>query len=613
MGMNNFSYLALVIAVVASVVTVVSQAQTSDTQSWQLQITSDESAPTPRHESGLAQVGGKLYLLGGRGSRTVDRYDPVTNIWESLDPMPLELHHFQPVVIGSRIYVIGAFTCCFPNEEIISDIYVYNTVTDTWDIEGQMPEERARGSAAAVLHKGKVYLVGGNTAGHNGGAVAWVDEYDPQTEQWTVLADAPNARDHSMAAIAYGKLVLTAGRQTALPNPFANPVLATDVYDFTNGTWISTTDIPSPRAGALTVAHGAEVIVAGGEIDTTTEALATVEAFNVLSSQWRPLQDMNIGRHSGGGVLMNEQMHVVAGSERRGGAPETSSHEVLQLDASGADVDDDGLDTVEETEVHLTDPFDADTDNDGLLDGAEIILGSDPLLADTDGDSLSDGDEINQHSTDPLSEDSDGDELNDVAELQEHLTNPLITDTDEDGLADGAEIAATTDPLNADSDNDGLSDGDEVNVHMSDPNVQDSDNDGLVDGAEVQTYGSSPTVTDSDEDGLLDNIEVLEHGTDPSKPDTDDDGLIDIDELQVHNSDPLRSDSDDDGLDDGDEIALGTDVLVDDTDFDGLLDGEDDQPLIANSSGSSGGRVSMLLLFMLIAGMASRKTLRSVK
>ncbi|MEE9332558.1 MAG: hypothetical protein V3U65_00515 [Granulosicoccaceae bacterium] len=574
------------------------QAQTSATENWQLQTTSDESAATARHESGLAQVGGKLYLLGGRGSRNVDRFDPDSNTWESMDPMPIQMHHFQPVVVGSKIYIIGAFTCCFPDEEIINDIYVYNTVTESWNIDGALPTDRARGSAAAVLHQGKIYLIGGNTAGHNGGAVAWFDEYDPATGEWQELDDAPNARDHFMAAIAYGNIVVSSGRQTALPNVFANPVLATDIYDLTTSSWSTSTDIPTARAGALAVAYGAEVIVAGGEIDTSAGALATVEAFNVLSMQWRSLQPMIVGRHSGGGVLMKGQMHVVAGSEAAGGAPETSAHETLQLEVGGADADNDGLDWVEETEVHLTDPLDPDTDDDGLLDGAEIVVGSDPLLADTDGDTLTDGDEVNQHKTDPLSMDSDNDQLPDAAEIQQHQTDPLLDDTDSDGLLDGAELEAGTDPLDADSDNDNLSDGDEVNVHMSDPLMHDTDDDGLFDGAEIKSHGSSPTSTDSDLDGLLDNIEVFQHGTHPGQADTDDDGLSDSAELHTHQSDPLKADTDDDGLSDGAEIAAGTNILLADTDLDGLLDGVDDDPLIAAPGGKSGGGALVWLLFV---------------
>ncbi|MFX1363187.1 MAG: hypothetical protein ACFE7A_07015, partial [Promethearchaeota archaeon] len=85
-----------------------------------------------------------------------------------------------------------------------------------------------------------------------------------------------------------------------------------------------------------------------------------------------------------------------------------------------------------------TDPLDADTDDDGLLDGYEVSIGTDPLDADTDDDGLLDGYEV-----------SIG-------------TDPLDADTDDDGLLDGIEDSCGTDPLDSDTDDDGLLDGEDV-------------------------------------------------------------------------------------------------------------------------------------------------------
>jgi hypothetical protein len=58
--------------------------------------------------------------------------------------------------------------------------------------------------------------------------------------------------------------------------------------------------------------------------------------------------------------------------------------------AKNADTDDDGV--MDGTEVSTgTDPLDADSDHDGLDDGQEMIVGSDPQNADTDDDGLEDG------------------------------------------------------------------------------------------------------------------------------------------------------------------------------------------------------------------------------
>ena len=69
-------------------------------------------------------------------------------------------------------------------------------------------------------------------------------------------------------------------------------------------------------------------------------------------------------------------------------------------DALG-DPDLDGLTVLEEFLAGL-DPFDSDTDDDGLLDGEEVNdTGTDPLVFDTDGDGVSDGLEV-QVGSDPL-------------------------------------------------------------------------------------------------------------------------------------------------------------------------------------------------------------------
>jgi len=44
-----------------------------------------------------------------------------------------------------------------------------------------------RGAAGAVVYKDKIYLVGGNTDGHSGGFVGWLDEYDPATGDWRAI------------------------------------------------------------------------------------------------------------------------------------------------------------------------------------------------------------------------------------------------------------------------------------------------------------------------------------------------------------------------------------------------------------------------------------------
>ena len=115
------------------------------------------------------------------------------------------------------------------------------------------------------------------------------------------------------------------------------------------------------------------------------------------------------------------------------------------------DADGDQLSNNEELRIG-TDPLNADTDRDGLKDGAEVnTYHTNPLVSDTEGDGLNDGLEVNgweitidgiqeRVASNPLANDSDGDQLEDFVEYQTYLTDPSSNDTDKDGLPDKWEV-----------------------------------------------------------------------------------------------------------------------------------------------------------------------------
>ena len=104
----------------------------------------------------------------------------------------------------------------------MAEIHVYDTASGTWDVAGSMPPERVRGSAAAVTHDGRLYVLGGNTRGHAGGAVPWFDVWDPASGAWRVLPDAPHARDH-FAAVVVGRSGSSPPQGAARRSPTPRP------------------------------------------------------------------------------------------------------------------------------------------------------------------------------------------------------------------------------------------------------------------------------------------------------------------------------------------------------------------------------------------------------
>ena len=113
-------------------------------------------------------------------------------------------------------------------------------------------------------------------------------------------------------------------------------------------------------------------------------------------------------------------------------------NDLTQLSGDG-DFDNDGSTDLEELNS-LTDPTNPDSDDDGIVDGAETgtgtfvdasDTGTDPTNPDTDGDGLSDGVESNTGT---------------FVDANDTGSNPLETDSDGDLCPDGVEVALGADP-----------------------------------------------------------------------------------------------------------------------------------------------------------------------
>ena len=293
---------------------------------WSPKSTTDGSEPSARHEAAFVRVGDKAYLLGGRGIKPVDVLDLATMTWSEGKASPVEIHHFQPVVHNNEIYLMGAMTGGYPVETPLPNVHIYNPATDEWRIGATIPKDRRRGGAGAVLHEGKIYLVCGIVDGHRGGHVPWLDSYDPTTDAWTELDDAPRPRDHFQAVSHGGKIYAAAGRTTvAATNPFANTIGVVDVYDVDRASWSTLTDtIPTHRAGNAAIISAGRLIVLGGESTAHEVAHDEVEALALPNGGWTSLPRLSRGRHGTGVVAYKNALVMASGCGNRGGAPELS-------------------------------------------------------------------------------------------------------------------------------------------------------------------------------------------------------------------------------------------------------------------------------------------------
>ena len=314
-------------------------------------------------------------------------------------------------------------------------------------------------------------------------------------------------------------------------------------------------------------------------------------------------------------VDANDDNDDLTDEEEAGSTPATSTtdscdpntrHDNCDFDKdgviNGSDDDDDNDGVKDLDEVTEEDRSNVDSDGNGICDGAMAFAAVDSFkgcMPNTNPDSDADYDNDGTKDNAELSGDTDGDLIPDYLDADGDGSAPSYGDSDKDGIDDKTECGPVLpcrdtdkdgvyDYLDTDSDNDGISDDEEADGVSG--NGQDvTATDGSVKAKDTDTDGIPDYLdTDSDNDGKTDADE-----NSPVGKDTDSDGIPDVVDHDDNNTQAGGGDSDNDGLSDAEECPNyptncpdsdndGQPDYLDnnnDSDFDGIPDGDEDSNL----------------------------------
>ncbi|MEO1251771.1 MAG: kelch repeat-containing protein [Pseudomonadota bacterium] len=120
--------------------------------------------PTPRNSAAGAVVSGVLYVFGGRtvsaGNTTAaEVYDPLADRWDKCRPMPKGQAGLAAAAINGKIYVFGGEFFGAGGDGVFPDAWEYDPRTDRWRSVAPMP--RPRHGLGAVAIGDKIYVIGG--------------------------------------------------------------------------------------------------------------------------------------------------------------------------------------------------------------------------------------------------------------------------------------------------------------------------------------------------------------------------------------------------------------------------------------------------------------------
>ncbi|MFC1724997.1 Kelch repeat-containing protein [candidate division KSB1 bacterium] len=214
---------------------------------------------TGRANLAAAVVGGKVYAIGGNMYKdTNERYDPETDSWESLVPMPTGRQHLNDcaAVIGGKIYIIGGFEA--PEQRNTfgppsAKNEVYDTETDTWEEKAPLPIPRDSPAVAGV--NGKIYVIGGIGSRSE---PPHVEIYDPASDKWEKGKRMPEKLHMMNYAVIADKIVVFGIREGI-------PFYKLFVYDTAVDKWGTVTQLPNKmRLAGITSANNKIYVISGG-------------------------------------------------------------------------------------------------------------------------------------------------------------------------------------------------------------------------------------------------------------------------------------------------------------------------------------------------------------
>lgn len=153
--------------------------------------------PLPRAAGAAVAVDGVIYIVGGVGPEpTVPlAYDVAADAWRELREFASSTasrEHLTAQAVDGRIYVIGGRW----QGVNVDTVEVYDPASDSWQTLAPMPT--ARGGLASAVIGGRIHVVGGEDLAART-TFAEHEVYDPSVDGWTAALPLPTAR-HGLTA-----------------------------------------------------------------------------------------------------------------------------------------------------------------------------------------------------------------------------------------------------------------------------------------------------------------------------------------------------------------------------------------------------------------------------
>jgi N-acetylneuraminic acid mutarotase len=129
--------------------------------------------------------------------------------WQPRAPLPEPRSHLAAVALGGMIYAIGGQDGEGGHAGMTSSVHRYDPATDSWSAVAPLPATLSHHTASTFTLGGRILVLGGERV--HAAPVTDVLAYDPASDAWSTLTPLPVARRSAVAGFAGGAIVLATG------------------------------------------------------------------------------------------------------------------------------------------------------------------------------------------------------------------------------------------------------------------------------------------------------------------------------------------------------------------------------------------------------------------
>ncbi|MBV8170879.1 MAG: hypothetical protein JO219_03000 [Candidatus Eremiobacteraeota bacterium] len=252
--------------------------------------------------------GPAIYLIGDRDNLHI--YNIAGNSWSKGTAPPLN-QYGPAVTMNGKIYLLGGVT----GPKITANCVVYDPATDKWSSIAPLPS--ARGAGAAAVLAGKIHLVGGRA--YQGATLVDVNDhlvYDPVTNAWHSSTPMPTSRDGlALVADQSGSRLFAIG---GFNEQTRNPSGKTEIYSLKTKAWSQGAQMPTPRFTSGSALVNGVIYILGGS--TTTAMYSNVDAYTIAADHWKTIGGMPASRPLESAVAVSGTIYATGGDLCRASA-----------------------------------------------------------------------------------------------------------------------------------------------------------------------------------------------------------------------------------------------------------------------------------------------------